>query len=109
MPPGPRPRKEVNRMPSSYAKLPWFCFEATTWLSDPYVRLMSARQRGWYIDLLCWAWQEGGFRPQDAEIICQVLRERSYMEYKVGTQDQSLAADQEITEELDAVVSHFTF
>lgn len=41
-------------------KLPWFQFYATDWISDEKVRLLSGRQRGWYIDLLAHDWQEGG-------------------------------------------------
>jgi hypothetical protein len=77
-------------------KLPWFKFEATAWLADPHVRLMTSRQRGWYIDLLCWAWQEGGFSKGAAEVICQALRDRS------GENPEEIRA------ELEEVLTHFT-
>jgi hypothetical protein len=41
-------------------ELPWFKFNATDWISDPSIRLMSSRQVGWYIHLLAYCWQEGG-------------------------------------------------
>jgi hypothetical protein len=85
------------------AKLPWFKFEATTWLSDPYVRLMSSRQRGWYIDLLCWAWQEGGFDPEVADIICQTARDSEYAD-RMGDADEL----KQIRTEMEGVLSHFT-
>ncbi len=74
------------------AKLPWFPFEATTWLSDPYVRVMSAQQRGWYIDLLCWCWQEGGVDPNTAQCLCNA--------FALPTNCQG---------ELEVVLSHFTY
>jgi len=90
-------------------KLPWFKFFATDWISDPYVRLMTSRQRGWYIDLLCWAWQEGGFLPDQAEIICQVLRDRQHIDYLASTSDSSTEEHRAIGAEFEAVLSHFTY
>ena len=49
-------------------KLPWFKFFATDWISDPAVRTMSSRQKGWYIDLLAYAWQEDGL-PNNTEAL----------------------------------------
>jgi len=90
-------------------KLPWFKFFATDWLSDPYVRLMTSRQRGWYIDLLCWAWQEGGFFPNQAEVICQVLRDRQHIDYLAGTSESSAEEYRAIGVEFEQVLSHFTY
>lgn len=45
---------------SEYTKLPWFKFFASDWISDAAVRTMTSRQKGWYIDLLAYCWQEDG-------------------------------------------------
>jgi len=89
------------------AKLPWFKFFATDWLSDPDVRVMSSRQRGWYIDLLCLAWQECGFHAYHAKLICQVSRD---FEYVTGFSDGNPSdASDEIESEFGFVLDLFTF
>jgi hypothetical protein len=46
-------------------KFPAFQFYPKDWLSSESVICMSAEQRGWYIQLLCYAWQgePGGSLP----------------------------------------------
>ncbi len=89
-------------------KLQWYKFYATDWLSDATVRLMSSRQRGWYIDLLNWAWQEHGFHPSQAEIICQVSRDRELVDSLAGSSELNCAAMRDIDYELEAVISQFS-
>ena len=88
--------------------LPWFKFFATDWLSDANVRLMTSRQRGWYIDLLCWAWQENGFRPEHSEVICQILRDRDYIDHLASSSEISAEIYGDLRDELTSVVALFT-
>ncbi len=52
-------------------KSPAFQFYPNDWLSSRSVRLMDAEQRGWYIQLLCEAWQSVPqcTLPNDPEIL----------------------------------------
>src|SRR5215475_14427075 len=92
-------------MPSSY-KLPWFKFFATDWLTDLPVRLMSSRQKGWYIDLLCWAWQEGGIRLATAK---RMLSDTQATGERQGSDGERCLQEREnIDREMQEVLSHFT-
>ena len=47
---------------------PSFQFYPRDWLASSSVRRMTLAERGAYIDLLAYAWQDGGFPDDDAEI-----------------------------------------
>ena len=47
---------------------PSFQFYARDWLASSSVRRMTLAERGAYIDLLAYAWQDGGLPDDDAEI-----------------------------------------
>lgn len=79
------------------AKLPWFQFQATSWLSDPQVRLMSSQQRGWYIDMLCWCWQENGMHANALRTLC------------VSSDIDDCSDFGDLKNAFDDVLSHFTF
>lgn len=52
-------------------KSPAFQFYTKDWLSSRNVRMMTPEQRGWYIQLLCEAWEseEQGTLPDDEELL----------------------------------------
>lgn len=52
-------------------KSPAFQFYPNDWLSSRRVRIMTAEQRGWYIQLLCEAWESEvqGTLPYDMDIL----------------------------------------
>ena len=47
---------------------PSFQFYPRDWLASSSVRRMTLAERGAYIDLLAYAWQDGGLPDDDAEI-----------------------------------------
>ena len=49
-------------------KAPGFQFYPGDWLSSSSVRRMTLAERGAYIDLLAYAWRDGGIPEDDAEI-----------------------------------------
>lgn len=83
-------------------KLPWFKFYASDWISDARVRAMTSRQKGWYIDLMAYAWQEGGL-PDDPKVLMVLT---SYPADAYGyAQNPPLA--QKLEQEFHAVVEMF--
>lgn len=56
----------------SAGSLPYFKFYPGDWLSDFHVRAMEPADRGIYIDLLAFDWEEGGL-PDDPEILAKVV------------------------------------
>ena len=87
-------------------KLPWFPFYATDWLSDPTVRTMSSRQKGWYMDLLCFAWQEHGLSSAIAVLqrLTSYWDDHNYID-KLSGQPEPF---NELKEEFEEVVEMFS-
>lgn len=57
---------------------------------------MSSQQRGWYIDMLCWCWQENGMDANALRSLCTAG-------------DIDACSDfSDLKEAFDAVLSHFT-
>ena len=51
---------------------PWFKFFPSDWLLSRTVRLMTAEQRGIYIQLLCEQWYGGNGLPSDENALIQL-------------------------------------
>lgn len=54
-------------------RLSWFAFYPTDWSMDEHVMLMTMEERGVYITLLCYAWQNGGL-PTECDRIARALQ-----------------------------------
>jgi uncharacterized protein YdaU (DUF1376 family) len=56
-------------------KFPYFPFYPADWLSGQRARAMSAEERGYYIDILCWMWKdhEACSLPDEPVTICRML------------------------------------
>lgn len=93
-------------MASSY-KLPWFKFYASDWISDGHVRTMTSRQKGWYIDLLCYAWQEGGL-PDSLPALRTLTSFYADGEYlDMIPESSSRPLIKELADEFDEIISLF--
>jgi hypothetical protein len=101
-------------------KLPWFKFMATSWIADPQVTAMSARQVGWYIRLLAYCWQEGGLpdwgdeRNGDRDdslprTLAQIHRDITFVDEMVDNHDSNSACIREIESEWRWVLAMFSF
>lgn len=55
---------------------PAFQFYATDWLADANVNRMTAEERGYFINLLCYQWLEGSL-PGDPKALAEMLRAHS--------------------------------
>ena len=53
-------------------KAPAFQFYVKDWLADERVRLMSHTEKGMYIDLMCFCWNEGSL-PLDTDTLARLL------------------------------------
>lgn len=91
------------------SRYPWFKFFASDWLTDPFVRCLTAAQRGVYIDLLAYAWNEGGI-SRDPVLARRLLGlPACYPEHANGSaDDQWVWCDWVPNEHLDEVLSAFT-
>lgn len=52
-------------------KLPWFKFYPADFMGSGKVQMMGPAERGIYISLLCWSWQEGPI-PDDPKIVARI-------------------------------------
>jgi uncharacterized protein YdaU (DUF1376 family) len=62
--------------------LPWFQLDVRTWLGDQNIAVMSDAQTGWYIRLMVYAWQSGGFLPADKNKLGKLAHARSLATFK---------------------------
>jgi putative DNA primase/helicase len=73
---------------SSYTEegklLPWFQFDTLTWLSDPKISAMSDTQVGHYILLKVYAWNAGGYLPDDIDQLARLARAKSRQAFEKG-------------------------
>jgi hypothetical protein len=63
-------KKEMGTLgATSNSPLYWFPFKVNDWFSDPWIRVMDARQRGWLISLQATAFKERGYLPNDPAMV----------------------------------------
>jgi hypothetical protein len=89
------------------AKLPWFKFFASDWIGDGHVRTMTSRQKGWYIDLMAYAWQEGGLpnKLPALRTMTSFYADREYLE--MIPESYSAPLLKELCDEFDEIIARF--
>jgi uncharacterized protein YdaU (DUF1376 family) len=60
----------------------WFQFNTRDWFSDQNKNLMTDYQTGWYIRLIAFAWQKGGFLPADTAKLAKLANASSKGKFK---------------------------
>jgi Bifunctional DNA primase/polymerase, N-terminal/Primase C terminal 1 (PriCT-1) len=60
----------------------WFPFNLREWFSDQYINMMNDRQTGWYIRLITFAWQNGGFLPADSRQLFKLAKASSWKSFE---------------------------
>jgi len=60
----------------------WFPFNLRDWFSDQSINIMTDRQTGWYIRLIAFTWQNGGFLPADRRQLFRLARASSWRAFE---------------------------
>ncbi len=55
----------------------WFKFNLRDWFANQDINMMTDYQTGWYIRLLAFAWQKGGFLPADRKKLYKLAKAKS--------------------------------
>ncbi len=98
-----RNRKSAKRIEQN--PLYWFQFNLRDWFADQNIYRMKDYQRGWYIQLIAFAWQNGGFLPADRKTLAELARAKSLKRFEAES-DLVLAEFEQVNVGGEARLKH---